>query len=225
MPTIEIMSPLSETSVPPTFTVDGEDDLPRVERDERRRRIMGYEIVVQHRQTGTIPYQGDSRADFLPDGTWTCELTLTAGHNYDIRAIFYLDDMPTEDSDEVFAVQVSSDPPIVIDPIPGGISMAAAAPTAAPKVFTGKSDAQIAGTISCVLLRYSRRLGRVLPVAKYVNTGRFPANSSRPGDWFVNPPPRLIRPMGMQKMLVLVASIDNADKQTVASCTRVIRKT
>lgn len=227
MPTIEILSPLSETCVPTTFTVDGEDDLPREVKknpDGTLTVVTPYELRLEYRESNTTgAWLGTFTATFLADGTWTCQMTLTSGHNYDIRATLWQNGMATAEVDLVYTIQVMAMPFITINPLPPpppGPFAVAAGPA---REFTGTSlpKAQLAGEVSCVVLRYAPKRRLLLPMGKHVaNTGRVPST----GDWFVNPPPKLVRPKGGQKTLVLVAQIEDANGEVVASCSRVIRK-
>ena len=240
MPTVEILSPLSETGVPPTFNVEGEDDLPRQtskkdKKDEKKDKEefisttllqSSPQIKVSYRETGsTGPWQGELEATLNDDGTWTRELTLTAGHNYDIKAVIYENGMATAEMDTVYGVQVSSTPLIWINPPPPP-GPPSPAPmmlvTADNKVLRGTSApaTDVPGTIACFVIRYSGKKKRILPVARYTNTGR--GNES--GDWFVNPPPQLHRPQGNHKAYVLVACIEGPNGRIVASASRMLRK-
>jgi hypothetical protein len=194
VPTIEILSPMSETCAPGIFNVEGEHDL-----GKRPKGTPKIKCFTRHAGTGEYTYH--SQCDPLVDGTWTCRMDLMTGHNYDIRAVLYDGDAPWPNTppDEVYNIVVTTTPPIIIIPPP--------MIRADDKLLTGKTDRAITGRIICTIFRKSKKSGLYLPVSQYVSTGR---SEDR---WYLyaEDPPVLHRPEDddKEKMFVLTAAILN----------------
>ena len=203
MPTIEIMSPMSDTGCGATFIVAGEHDLATVVKD-------AFTIRCEYRETGTSgAWLGGVPCTVLMGGGWNCTLTVPSGHNYDVRATLYDGDTPQKDvTDTVQNIMVSTTPPLGI--LMPGMPLRAAL---AAKLLTGTSDPNITGTITCTIFRVSHKRRRVRPIAFYTECGRM-AN----GDWFVNPAPAVLhRPgAGDGKTFLIIVCIVGANGRVKA---------